>query len=93
MQEKFKTKLYKRSAYNNTQLKNGRIIDISLRNYDAKTTNKILIKSNQNGSLAIDSIKSKIELDANNNRINNKLKTDDNNRLVAQKLNNARAFR
>lgn len=92
MQDKLKTKFHKRSV-NNNQLKNGRIIDIGLKNFDTKITNKIPIKSNQNGSLAIDSIKSKIELDANNNQINNKLKTDDTNRLVKQKLNNDRAYR
>lgn len=92
MQDKFKTKFHKRTV-NNNQLKNGHIIDLGLKNFDIKTTNKIPIKSNQSGSLAIDSIKTKIELDANNNQINNKLKTDDNNRLVKQKLNSARALR
>lgn len=72
-------------------MKNGFIIDLGVKNFDAKTTNEIPMKSYQNGPLAIDSIKSKLELDANNNQINNK--TDDNNRSVVQKLYNARALR
>lgn len=75
-------------------MKNGRINDFALKNFDAKTTNQIPMESNQNGSLAIDSIiKYKIKLDANNNQINKKIKPDDNNCLVAQKLNNAWALR
>lgn len=92
-QEQFETKFHKRSD-KNSRLKNSHIIDFGLKNFYTKTTNKIPMKSNQNGSLAIDSIESKIELDANHNRINNKLKTDDNNnRSVAHKLKNARALR